>query len=195
MDNPFQLFGEWFTKAAEAGIKEPEAMTLATVSPSLRPTARVVLLKGRDEEKFTFFTNYGSRKAQDLITNPQATLLFHWPAVERQIRIEGRVKKASDEVSDEYFATRPRLSQIGAWASNQSRPMPGYFQLEKNVARESARFVGRKVSRPPFWGGFHLYPDYFEFWEAKAFRRHLRWIYTPSSDNGQPSWDKQFLFP
>ena len=192
MENPFQLFADWFQKARDAEIPEPEAMTLGTVSPTtLRPATRMVLLKGHDQEKFTFFTNYGSRKADHLETNPQASLQFYWQPLQRQIRIEGRVGKTTPEESAAYFSTRPRLSQIGAWASVQSRPMAGYFQLEKEVVKQSSRFLGRSVPLPPFWGGYHLYPDYFEFWEAKAFRRHLRWIYQWQEDQ----WEKTYLFP
>lgn len=166
-------------------------MTLATADPSGRPSARVVLLKGVDERGFVFFTNYGSRKARELQDNPQAALCFYWRDFDEQVRVEGRVELLPEEESDAYFASRERASQIGAWASRQSEPMASRTQLLARYAAIEARFAGRPVPRPPFWGGFLLVPQRIEFWFNQIHRLHDRIVYTRQGDG----WQSERLFP
>ncbi|MBT5107791.1 MAG: pyridoxamine 5'-phosphate oxidase [Rhodospirillaceae bacterium] len=190
-DNPLVLFQEWFDRAAETEINEPTAVTLATASNTGRPSARMVLLKHYDDHGFVFYTNLDSRKGLELRGNPFAALLFHWKSLKRQIRIEGRVELISDDEADAYFASRDRGSQIGAWASDQSRPMTGRFELEKQIAKFTAKFGVGAVARPPNWSGFRLHPDAFEFWDDGMFRLHERIVYTWQDDN----WVTARLFP
>jgi len=173
--NPFLLFGEWFADAAD--LFQPNGMTLATVSAEGRPSARMVLLKGFDEQGFVFFTNYDSRKAQELAANPWAALLFWWREQYRQVRIEGTVTMVTTAESDDYFATRPRGSQIGAWASPQSEVIKNRAELEAQVREVEQRFEGKKVSRPSYWGGYCLEPVLFEFWQGQEDRLHDRLQY------------------
>jgi len=187
--NPFKQFARWFDEALGSGAVEPTAMTLATASKAGRPSARTVLLKGFDEHGFVFFTNYESRKGQDLAENPYASLLFFWPALERQVRLEGRVEKTPDTESADYFDTRPLGSRIGAWASPQSRPM-SREELERRNA-ELAASLGANPPRPPHWGGYRLKPDYAEFWQGRPSRLHDRLAFR--LEHG--AWTSQRLAP
>jgi pyridoxamine 5'-phosphate oxidase len=191
-DNPFVQFHRWFEAARQSQIKEPNAMTLATADAQGRPSARTVLLKGMDERGFVFYTNYGSRKGQELQVNPQAALLFTWLDLERQIRIEGRIEKVPTEESRAYFQSRPKSSQIGAWASPQSRRIPDRSLIEAEVAALSERYAHAEVlPLPPHWGGYVLRPDWFEFWQGRESRLHDRIAYR--LENGV--WTKTRLAP
>ena len=189
--DPIALFQDWLQQAIGAGIEEPSAMTVATVAPDGHPDARMLLLKGVDERGFVFYTNLESPKVQALRHDPRVALCFYWMPLDRQVRIRGRAEAVSDEEADAYFATRARLSQIGAWASKQSRPMQGYFELEAEVAKAALRFGVGKVPRPSFWSGFRVFPEQIEFWTEKPFRRHERILYTRTADG----WQKQWLYP
>ena len=191
MDEPIQLFKSWLEEAKAADIKEPTAMTVATISAEGKPEARMLLLKGVDERGFVFYTNLGSPKAKSLQANPNVALCFYWMALGKQVRVTGLVTPVSDSEADEYFASRPRLSQLGAWASRQSQPMGGYYELEAEVAKAALRFGVGKVPRPPFWSGFRLAPETIEFWKEKPFRRHERMIYQKAPEG----WTTQWLFP
>src|SRR5262245_39767867 len=173
-DDPIARFEDAFRRAAPLAVGEPAAVTLATADAAGRPSARVVLLKGVDARGFVFYTNYESRKARELAQNPFAALCFHWPALGEQVRVEGRVGLASAEESDAYSATRPRPSQIGAWASRQSETLPSREDLMARVQEIEARFAGREVPRPPNWGGFRLAPSRVEFWKHAESRLHER---------------------
>lgn len=172
--DPFVQFRHWFDAAVAAKVPEPNAMTLATVDADGRPAARIVLLKDADAHGFTFFTNYSSRKGRELAARPAAALLFFWPELERQIRIEGAITQVDPAIADTYFASRPRLSRIGAWASPQSQALPDRAALETRFAEAEARFPGDAVARPPHWGGYRLTPDSFEFWQGRRSRLHDR---------------------
>lgn len=178
--NPIAQFEKWFNEAVNAEVLEPTAMTLATASIQsngvVRPSARIVLLKGYDANGFVFFTNYKSHKALALASNNSAGLLFHWKELERQVRIEGKVEKVSESESDEYFTSRPLLSRLGAWASQQSEVITSREQLEKQFTIEKEKF-GENVPRPPHWGGYRLFPDHFEFWQGRESRLHDRICY------------------
>jgi pyridoxamine 5'-phosphate oxidase len=190
---PFAQFERWFDEAVSAAVPEPNAMTLATVDGAGRPTARVVLLKGFDERGFVFFTNYASRKGAELAAHPDAALNFFWPELERQVRIEGTVAKVSDADSADYFASRPRLSQIGAWASPQSEPIADRRSLESRFAAAEQRFRD-EVPRPAHWGGYRLRPVMLEFWQGRPSRLHDRIRYRRSpADPGR--WDIDRLAP
>jgi pyridoxamine 5'-phosphate oxidase len=166
-------------------------MTVATVDPGGHPDARMMLLKGVDNRGFVFYTNMGSAKAQALIRNPRVALCFYWAEIGKQVRVRGRANIVTDEEADAYFATRPRLSQISAWASKQSQPMRGYFELEAEVAKSALHFGWREIPRPPFWSGFRVVPDRIEFWLQKPFRRHQRILYGRVGDG----WQKRWLYP
>jgi len=189
--NPFEQFNEWFKAAAETEPNEPNAMALATVGADGTPSARMVLLKGADDRGFVFYTNYESRKGRQLLAHPQAALCFHWKSSKRQVRIEGTVEQVIPDEADAYFATRPRTSQIGAWASEQSRPLTGRFELEKRIAQYTAKFGIGAVPRPPHWSGFRLIPRLIEFWEDRPFRLHDRLVYHREG-NG---WRTERLYP
>ncbi|MCB0395501.1 MAG: pyridoxamine 5'-phosphate oxidase [Flavobacteriales bacterium] len=189
--NPLELFGQWYAKAEQEVKNMPEAVCLATASKSGRPSARMVLLKSFDEKGFVFFTNYESRKGHELEENPQAFLLFYWKELGRQVRVEGQVEKVSAEESDAYFATRPRQSQLGAWASKQSRPISSRIQLLRSVAKSAAQFLNKPVERPDYWGGFRIIPDRYEFWEDQQFRLHNRFDYQWKGD----AWEIKRLSP
>ena len=189
--DPISLFGEWFKAAEESGIFLPEATALATATPQAVPSVRMVLLKGVDERGFVFYTNYGSRKASELEANPRAALCFHWAVLERQVRIQGTVERASTEESDAYFASRNRGSRVGAWASRQSDALPSREVLEERVKRFEKEYPGEEVPRPPFWGGYRLRPTSIEFWQGKADRLHERLVFTRDGE----SWTTRRLYP
>lgn len=189
--DPFVQFAGWLDGARATGVHEPEAAALATATPSGAPSARMVLLRGWGSDGFVFFSNYESRKASELDTNAQAALVVHWAAIGRQIRIEGTVDRVTDVESDAYFATRNRGSQIGAWASPQSRPIPDRATLEREVAEIAERFGEAPVPRPPNWGGYRLTPSAFEFWQHADNRLHDRFRYTL----GGGAWHMQRLAP
>jgi pyridoxamine 5'-phosphate oxidase len=189
--SPLAQFDHWLHEALTADLPEPTAMTLATVDPGGRPSTRVVLLKGCDARGFVWYTNYESRKAQELATNPQAALQFHWVELERVVRIEGRVEKTSTDESDAYYGTRPLDSRIGAWASPQSRVIASRATLVAEAARIGAKFL-LAPPRPPHWGGYRLVPDTFEFWQGRRSRLHDRLRYTLQADG---TWLRQRLAP
>ncbi len=189
--SPFDFFKLWFEQALNADLPEPNAMTLATVNAKGRPSARIVLIKGLDARGITFFTNYESRKGQELTQNPHAALLFHWTELERQVRIEGRVEKCSPEESDAYYLSRPAGSRLGAWASPQSQVIDSREVLEARVREAQEAQQGDPQTRPPFWGGYRLVPDFFEFWQGRPSRLHDRLAYTLQGD----SWAMSRLAP
>ncbi len=190
-EDPFGQFGTWFEDAKRTEPSDPNAMTLASVGEDGRPAARIVLLKGWDERGFVFYSNRGSRKAQEMARNPQVALLFHWKSLQRQIRIEGAVSPVDSATADQYFASRPRLSQIGAWASDQSRPLASRAIFEERFNEAEARFAGQPVPRPEYWSGWRLRPDYFEFWQGVDYRLHDRVIFTLNNE----TWETGRLYP
>lgn len=192
LDDPIELFRTWFDLArARPEIKEPTAMNLATVDAQGRPDSRIVLLKDVEARGFTFYTNLGSAKAAQLDANPHAALCFHWMPLTRQVRVRGRVTPVTDAEADAYFASRPRQSQIGAWASKQSQPYAARFDLEKRLALYTAKFHVGPVPRPGFWSGYRLLPDTIEFWLEQPYRLHDRVRYTREGD----TWRTERLFP
>jgi pyridoxamine 5'-phosphate oxidase len=191
MTDPFDLFHAWFAEAQETEPNDPEAMALATADGDGRSSVRMVLLKGVDDRGFVFYTNQESRKADDLAANPQAALLFHWKSLRRQVRIEGAVSQVSSEEADAYFASRGRDSQLGAWASDQSRPMHARETFERRFEEMRARFEGGPVPRPPHWGGYRVTPERIEFWLDRAHRLHERRLFLREG-NG---WSEGLLYP
>ncbi|MBU6449929.1 MAG: pyridoxamine 5'-phosphate oxidase [Rhodospirillales bacterium] len=190
-EDPFRQFGAWFAEAGRTEPSDPNAMTVATVGEGGRPAARTLLLKGWNEHGFVFYSNRGSRKAQEITGNPQVALLFHWKSLQRQIRIEGAVSPVESTQADEYFVTRPRISQLGAWASEQSRPLASRAIFEERLREVEARFAGQPVPRPEFWSGWRLKPDYFEFWQGADYRLHDRLIFKLNNGN----WETGYLYP
>lgn len=188
---PIAQFKEWLTEAEKGEGINPNAMSLATVTPDGAPDVRMVLLKVADERGFVFYTNSESRKGIELKAVPKAALCFYWRSLRREVRIEGSVEKTSGAEADEYFASRPRTSQIGAWASAQSRRLEGRWALEKNIANCTAKFVTGAVPRPPFWEGYRVVPERIEFWQEQRFRLHDRIVYTRSSSG----WKVERLYP
>lgn len=192
-DDPLALFGAWMEEAAKSEPNEPNAMSLASVDAEGRPNVRMVLLKEADARGFVFYTNFESAKGRELIVRPYAALCFHWKTVRKQVRVRGPVAPVSEAEADAYFATRPKDSQIGAWASVQSRPMQGRFALEREVAKFAAKYALGKVPRPPYWSGFRLFPVEIEFWRDRPFRLHDRLLYRRAGPN-EP-WRTERLYP
>ena len=191
MTDPFTLFDHWFDEAQASEPNDPNAVAVASVGADGRPSVRMVLLKGHDQRGFVFYTNFDSRKGRELNANPAAALLFHWKSLRRQIRIEGDVTPVDPAEADAYFASRARDSRIGAWASDQSRPLPSRAHFLARVAEYGARYAIGDIPRPPHWSGFRLAPHAFEFWEDKAFRLHERRTFTRTA----AGWDQGLLFP
>jgi pyridoxamine 5'-phosphate oxidase len=189
---PVEQFRRWFSDAARAEVPEPNAMTLATADASGRPSARIVLLKGIDDVGFVFYTDYRSRKGRELDANPQAALVFHWLALERQVRVVGRVERVDEATSAAYFRRRPEGSRLGAWASHQSAVLADRGELEQEVARVTAEYAGREIPLPPHWGGYRVIPDEVEFWQGRTNRLHDRIQYTQTPDR---QWRRVRLSP
>jgi pyridoxamine 5'-phosphate oxidase len=181
--DPLALFDRWFREAREAGIYLHESMTLATATPDGSPSARQVLLKGFGPDGFAFYTNYESRKAEELDRNPRAALLLHWATLHRQIRIEGPVVRTTSAESEAYHASRPRGSRIAAWASQQSAPLESRAVLERRFQEKEAEFKGAEVPLPPFWGGFRVIPEHIEFWQGRANRMHDRLLFSRARED------------
>ena len=190
--DPFVKFQDWMKEAWAQEPEDANAMTLATATPDGLPSARIVLLKGADARGFVFYTNTQSRKGDEITANAQAALLFHWKTMGRQIRIEGLVERVTNAEADAYFATRPRISRLGAWASDQSRDLPERTELEQRLAQYEVTYPGDDIPRPPHWSGYRIVPARFEFWQNMPFRLHDRTIYTKSAANG---WIISKLFP
>ena len=191
MTDPLALFDRWFAEARASEPNDAEAMALATADSSARPSARMVLLKGHGPEGFVFFTNEQSPKGEQLDANPRGALLFHWKSLRRQVRIEGAVERVPDAEADAYFATRARDSQVGAWASDQSRPLDKRETFEQRFEEVKRRFEGQDVPRPPHWRGFRVVPERIEFWTDRPHRLHERRLFT--RDNG--GWTEGLLYP
>ena len=193
-ENPIALFKEWLGEAEAREPINPNAMALATATPEGKPSVRMVLLKAVDERGFVFYTNSESRKGLELDANAQASLCFYWKSLRRQVRIDGAVSPVSDEEADAYFESRDRGARIGAWASAQSRPMEGRFDLEKNIAKYAADFNVGEVPRPDYWCGYRVAPGALEFWVERRSRLHDRWVYHRNQDGGG-GWTMERLFP
>ncbi|MFB6263078.1 MAG: pyridoxamine 5'-phosphate oxidase, partial [Bradymonadaceae bacterium] len=193
LDDPVEWFDRWFERARRTDLRLPNAVTLATVSPDGRPRARTVLLKEHGPSEFVFYTNYSSTKAEDLEHDPRAALVVHWEPLDRQIRIEGEVERVSEARSDDYFATRPRASQIGAWASDQSAPLASREALIERFEQVREEFEGEPVPRPDDWGGYRVIPHRMEFWRAGPHRLHDRWEFKRPAPDAE--WSRQRLNP
>ncbi|MFN3725724.1 MAG: pyridoxamine 5'-phosphate oxidase [Allosphingosinicella sp.] len=191
MTDPFALFDEWLAEARLSEPNDPEAMAVATVDSDGRPSSRMVLLKGQGPDGFVFYTNQQSRKGEELAGNPNAALLFHWKSLRRQIRIEGKVAPVEAAEADAYFATRSRDSQLGAWASDQSRPLASRAEFEARYEKMRVRFEGGDVPRPPHWSGYRVTPDRIEFWNDRAHRLHERRLFMRDGF----SWREGLLYP
>lgn len=189
--DPATQFATWYAQATEGQVQEPNAMTLATVDTNGQPSARIVLLKFVDAEGFVFYTNYGSRKAHEIADNPRVALHFFWPELERQVRVRGVAQKVSTAESLRYFSRRPRESQLGAWVSHQSAPIPARSVLEKAFTQMKEKFAGGEVPLPDFWGGYRVRPEEVEFWQGGAHRLHDRFVYTRDGEG----WRTQRLAP
>jgi pyridoxamine 5'-phosphate oxidase len=191
MTDPFALFDIWYAEAREAEANDPGAMTLATAAADGQPSARMVLLKGHGPEGFVFYTNEQSAKGGQLAANPKAALLFHWKSLRRQVRVEGAVERVSDAEADTYFATRGRDSQLGAWASDQSRPLDQRATFEARFEAMKSRYESQDVPRPPHWGGYRVVPDRVEFWIDREHRLHERRLFTRTGEG----WSEGLLYP
>jgi pyridoxamine 5'-phosphate oxidase len=191
VDDPIRLFQDWMAEAAKTEPNDPNAMTLATCTPDGVPSARMVLLKGVDARGFVFYTNEGSRKGGELAANHRAALLFHWKSLRRQVRVEGPVEPVTAAEADAYFNSRARISRLGAWASEQSRPLANRAELERRLAEFDAQYPGDTVPRPAYWTGFRVMPQRLEFWQDMPFRLHDRRVYTPHADG----WATEALYP
>ena len=190
--DPFALFDEWFAEARASEINDPEAMALATADGAGNPTVRMVLLKGHGPDGFVFYTNEESSKGQQLADNPSAAMLFHWKSLRRQVRVEGPVERVSDNEADAYFATRARDSQLGAWASDQSRPLDSRATFEQRFAELEQRFAGQDVPRPAHWRGYRVVPESIEFWLDRPHRLHERRLFKRDARGG---WSEGLLYP
>jgi pyridoxamine 5'-phosphate oxidase len=191
--DPIELFAAWFAEAKVSPLIDPTAMALATASRDLMPSVRMVLLKQFDHEGLVFYTNLTSAKARDLQDNPQASVCFHWDTLKRQVRVGGAVERVSDAEADAYFASRPRESQLGAWASLQSQPMKERAEFEARLKQITEQYEGKTIPRPPHWSGFRILPTHVEFWSDRPFRLHDRLVYTRK--NPQDAWQTQILYP
>jgi pyridoxamine 5'-phosphate oxidase len=194
--DPFRWFQDWMAEAAASEPNDPNAMTVATATPEGLPSARIILLKGVDGPEaaprgFVFYTNKQSRKSEELAANTACALLFHWKTLERQVRVEGRVQSVSDAEADAYFASRPRISRLGAWASDQSRPLARRVELERRLAEQEERFPGDDIPRPPHWSGYRVVPARFEFWQGMPYRMHDRTIFVRQGEG----WTSSKLYP
>ncbi len=192
-NDPLALFASWMAEAEASEPNDPNAMALATVGTDGMPSVRMVLLKGFDRDGFVFYTNLESRKGEQLASHPKAALCLHWKSLGRSVRVEGTAALVGEDEADDYFATRPRSSRIGAWASRQSRPLAGRFELERKVAEYTAKFALGEIARPPFWSGFRIAPLRIEFWKSGAFRLHDRLAF--SRANLGEGWTIERLFP
>jgi len=190
---PFQLFAEWLEEARSKEPNDPTAMSVATVDADGLPNVRMTLLKDFDERGFMFYTNFESQKGTEILASRKAALGFHWKSLRRQVRIRGPVEVVTDEEADAYYKSRPRDSRIGAWASQQSRPLESRFALEKAVAKYAAKYAIGEVPRPPYWSGFRVKPLYIEFWKDGAFRLHDRMVF--QRDGSDHAWNKTRLYP
>ncbi len=190
-EEPYGLFETWLAEAARSEVNDPNAMTIATCTPGGMPSARIVLLKGRDDRGFVFYTNREGRKGQELLANPNAALLFHWKTLQRQVRVEGTVESVTDAEADAYYATRARISRLGAWASLQSRPLPSRAVFEQRLAETEARYPGEDIPRPPNWSGFRVIPRVIEFWQDMPYRLHDRRVFTRDG----AGWSIGALYP
>lgn len=191
-EEPFRLFATWLDDATKSEINDPNGVALATVDSDGLPDVRMVLLKGFDEAGFVFYTNFESAKGREILGNMKAAMCFHWKSLRRQVRVRGPVEIVSDAEADAYFASRPRGSRIGAWASKQSRPLESRFALEKAVAEYTARYAVGDIPRPAYWSGFRIVPKTIEFWHDRPFRLHDRLLFSRSEGG---LWEKQRLYP
>jgi pyridoxamine 5'-phosphate oxidase len=189
---PFRLFAKWLDDATKSELNDPNAVALASVDADGLPDVRMVLLKGFDERGFTFYTNFESAKGREILGSMKAAMCFHWKSLRRQVRVRGAVEIVSDAEADAYYATRPRGSRIGAWASKQSRPLEGRFALEKAVAEYTARYAIGEIPRPKHWSGFRILPNHIEFWHDRPFRLHDRVVF---DREGAGEWNKTRLYP
>ena len=192
-DEPFDLFDNWFADATRSEPNDPNAMALATVDPDGLPDVRMVLMKGYDRDGFVFYTNLESAKGRELAAMPKAAIVFHWKSLKRQVRVRGPIEAVTPAEADEYFNSRPRDSRIGAWASQQSRPLESRFALEKAVALNAAKYAIGNVPRPPHWSGFRIKPIQIEFWHDRPFRLHDRVVFRRADESG--TWTKERLYP